>query len=178
MNELVFITLGSNIQPETNLPRAVAMLRQNDHFALRAVSRVYESPAINAAGGVNPDQPAFLNAAVLVENDYYPPVRLKYEVLRFIEQCLGRVRTADKFAPRPLDLDMALFGVLVRGGLVTLPDPDILTRAHVALPLADLAPDFVHPVTGQTLGAVAAAFAGAPGIRVRADFSLDHALGR
>ncbi|RPI97016.1 MAG: 2-amino-4-hydroxy-6-hydroxymethyldihydropteridine diphosphokinase, partial [Chloroflexi bacterium] len=105
----VLIALGSNIAPEANLTRAVWMLHQNHHLVVCAASRVYASAPVDAAGRINPDQPAFLNAAVLIETDYYSPFSLKYNVLRFIETCLGRIRTADKFAPRPIDLDIALY---------------------------------------------------------------------
>jgi 2-amino-4-hydroxy-6-hydroxymethyldihydropteridine diphosphokinase len=170
----VLITLGSNITPAANLNRAGWMLRQNHHLIVRAVSRVYESAPINAAGEITSDQGPFLNAAVLVETDYYSAFSLKYNVLRFIEKCLGRVRTADRFAPRPIDLDIALYGDrVIDDPRLTVPDPDILRRAHVALPLADLAPEVVHPVTGQTLAAIAAPFRAAAGIAVREDINLE-----
>ena len=170
----VFITLGSNIAPETNVRRAVFMLRQNHHLALCAASRVYESAPVNAAGMIAPDQPVFLNAALLIETDYYTAFSLKYNALRFIELCLGRVRVADKFAPRPIDLDIALYSdQVIDSPYITVPDPDILTRAHVALPLADLAPDFKHPITGQTLAAIAALFRAMGDIRARDDLVLN-----
>ncbi len=170
MSEPVFITLGSNIDPHKNLCRAVQMIGQK--FPIRAASRVYETAPIDAAGAVDPGQPAFLNAAVLITTDK-PPDEIKFKILRFLETMLGRVRTADKFAPRTIDLDIALYGDrVIEGPRLTLPDPDILTRAHVALPLADLAPDFRHPVTGQTLAAIAASFADAGGITVRDDLAL------
>ncbi len=170
----VFITLGSNIQPEANLRRAVQMITQNYHLALHAVSRVYESPAIDAAGQVAPGQDHFLNAAVLVESDgYFPPLALKYNMLRFIELCLGRERGPDKFAPRTIDLDIALYGdQVIDTPHITVPDPGILTRAFIALPLADLAPDLPHPVTGQTLADIAAPLAARAPITVRADLDL------
>lgn len=168
----VLITLGSNIEPERNLPRAVSMLRQNYHLRVRALSRVYESIPISATGGVALDQPPFLNAAALLESDgYYTLLALKFHVLRFIELLLGRRRSADKFAPRPIDLDLALYGDCVMSTPhLTLPDPDILTRAHVAVPLADVAPDWPHPLTGQRLAEIAAALATAADLRARDDF--------
>ncbi len=162
----VFITLGSNLSPERNLPWAAGLLR--DQVSVLRASRVFESTALGPDGELL-DQPAFLNAAVLVEiRKDTPPDVLKFRVLRAIEASMGRVRTADKYAPRPIDLDIALYGSAViddpaRG--VRLPDPEILTRAHIALPLADLDPQFVHPLTGGTLGEIATQFAGAPGIR-------------
>jgi 2-amino-4-hydroxy-6-hydroxymethyldihydropteridine diphosphokinase len=167
------ITLGSNIAPEHNLPRAVAMLRQNYHLQVRALSRVYESAPISATGTVAPDQPPFLNAAALLESDgYYGPLALKFHVLRFIELLLGRRRSADKFAPRPIDLDLALYGDCVMSTPhLTLPDPDILTRAHVAVPLADVAPDWRHPLTGQRLAEIAAVLTPTADLRPRDDFA-------
>lgn len=168
----VLITLGSNIDPERNLPRAVAMLRQNYHLQVRALSRVYESMPISATGAVAPDQPPFLNAAALLESDgYYTPLTLKFHVLRFIELLMGRRRSADKFAPRPIDLDLALYGDCVMSTpYLTLPDPDILTRAHVAVPLANVAPDWPHPLTGQRLAEIAAALAATADLRARDGF--------
>lgn len=169
----VFITLGSNIEPEQNLRRAVRMLAQNHHLTLCAVSRVYQTAPVGADGAIVLNQPLFLNAAVLVETDYYSAFRLKYDVLRFIETCLGRVRGADKFAPRPIDLDIALYDnrIIAQPHLI-VPDPNIARYAHLALPLADLAPDFRHPLTGQTLRALAAPFVGKASLSVRADVDL------
>jgi 2-amino-4-hydroxy-6-hydroxymethyldihydropteridine diphosphokinase len=164
----VLIILGSNIEPEHYLPRAVQLIAEAAD--LRGVSRVYESAPVNAAGVIAAGQGQFLNAAVLIET-VIPPADLKYTVLRTFETTLGRIRTGDKFAARTIDLDLALYGNLVLDD-PRLPDPDILTRAYIALPLADLAPDFRHPITGQTLAEIAARFANAPGITVRDDVSL------
>lgn len=168
----VFITLGSNIAPETNLVRAAERL--TGLLDVRAFSRVYETPPINRDGAIDADQDVFLNAAVLVDTAI-PIVALKFDLLRLVEAEMGRVRGLDKFLPRPIDLDIALYGDLVLQGdglPVTVPDPDILTRAHIALPLADLAPDYRHPVTGETLAAIAGRFANTTGIRVRHNLSL------
>jgi dihydroneopterin aldolase/2-amino-4-hydroxy-6-hydroxymethyldihydropteridine diphosphokinase len=139
-----FISLGSNIAPERHLPQAVQRLAER--CRLLATSPVYETKPVGKA-----DQPHFLNAAVLVETDL-SAFELKTQVLQPIEQELGRVRTADKNAPRTIDLDISLFGdqVLEVGGR-HIPDPEILEFPHIARPLADLAPQQVHPEAGQTL---------------------------
>ena len=84
------------------------------------------------------------------------------QLLRQIEAELGRVRSPDKFAPRPIDLDLAFYGDTVQtasaGDGQQLPDPDVLRFAHVAMPLAAVAPDWVHPLTGTTLASIAATF--------------------
>lgn len=150
---LAFIALGSNLSPEENLPRAVMALR--DVGEVLDVSPVYASPAIGWSGAVDESAPPFLNAAVLVETGYHPLVLRR--VLRGIEAEMGRVRSADKYAPRTIDLDLVLFGheVIDMDG-VTIPDPDIMKRVFVAQPLADLAPMYRHPLTGERLTEIAA----------------------
>ncbi len=144
----VFVALGSNIDPQRNLREAVWRLAQV--CDVRAVSPVYETAPIGKM-----DQPNFLNAAVLIETDLNPD-ELKAQVLQRIECELGRVRTADKNAPRPIDLDITLFGDrVVQVGQRQIPDPDLLRYAHIAVPVADLAPSFRHPETGQTLQTIA-----------------------
>lgn len=150
-----------------NLPRAIQGL--GDRFPLLGVSRIYQAEPVGA-----PDAPTFLNAAVAIETDL-APAELKFGHLRPLEAELGRVRTSDPNAPRTIDLDIALAGELVLtdpASGIEIPDPEILTRAHVALPLADLAPDAVHPVTGETLSEIAARFGAEPGIRVYEGLSL------
>jgi 2-amino-4-hydroxy-6-hydroxymethyldihydropteridine diphosphokinase len=161
----VFLTLGSNLDPERHLPEAVALLKER--VMLLRVSQVYRSTPLGPAGEVL-DQPPYLNAAALIELAAgTTPLEVKSTLLRPIETDLGRVRRADKYAARPIDIDIALFGDLVLDDpahRITIPDPEILTRAHVALPLADLAPETIHPVTGETLREIASRFADAPGI--------------
>src|SRR3990170_8813413 len=145
--ELAFIALGSNVDPERNLPRAVHRLAEIG--SLRAVSMVYQNPAIGPAGA-----PDFLNAAVLIEAEL--AAMEIHDRLRAIEAELGRVRTANKYAPRPIDLDLCLVGAqIVTTPELVLPDPDLLTRPHLAVTLGELAPDFRHPETGEKLRAIA-----------------------
>jgi len=148
---LILVAVGSNIDRELNLPLAFARLRRRPGIRLIAVSPNYESAAV---GALTP-QPAYYNAAVLIETDF-APADLKAALLD-IEQSLGRVRTADKFAPRPIDLDIALYGSAIfdLGGR-HIPDPDIARYPHLAVPLADLAPDWVHPEIGLSLRQIAA----------------------
>ncbi len=159
------ILLGSNIDPERHLPEAVRRL--GEQLRLVAVSRVWESDPVGAPG-----TPRFLNAAVLVETEL-PPRRLKFGLLRPLEERLGRRRGADRNAPRTLDLDLALYDdLVVEEPDLVLPDPEILTRPYVALPLADAAPGFRHPVAGDTLATIAGRLADRPGIRVCARLDL------
>lgn len=165
MSNRVFVALGSNIQPEDNLARAVALLAEA--CRLVAVSRVYETAPVGYT-----EQANFLNAAAHIETPL-DAATLKSSVLSGIENQLKRVRTANKNAPRTIDLDIALFNddILEINGR-QIPDPDSLHYGHIALPLADLAPDMLHPLTGERLANIAARFADQADIRVREDVTL------
>lgn len=142
------ISLGSNVDKEKNMPQAVALIRKR--CRLLAVSPVYETLPMGLR-----DQGNFFNAAVLVETERTPD-ELKQEVLDWLEDRLGRVRQTDKNAPRTIDADLTLYGDTVaeyRGHHI--PDPDLLRFAHVAVPVADLLPDGVHPETGEPLAELA-----------------------
>lgn len=161
---IVLLTLGSNIEPETNLLAALDAL--DARLGLAAVSPIYEADPVGAPG-----TPTFLNAAARTASRL-PPRRLKREVLRPIEAELGRVRGPDRNAPRTIDIDLALVGDLVLDDPdagIRLPDPDILRRAHVAIPLADVAPDVLHPTERETLRTLAARLAAPTGLRRRGD---------
>jgi 2-amino-4-hydroxy-6-hydroxymethyldihydropteridine diphosphokinase len=147
------IALGSNIDKAANLSRARVALSSHPAIDLLAVSPIHVTAAI-AADGSQSNQPVFYNAAARIATSL-DAARL-HEVLRSIEAQLGRERSADKFAPRPIDLDLAYFGsAAVTFDNKTIPDADVLRYAHVAVPLAAVAPTWVHPVTGQTLAAIA-----------------------
>lgn len=150
----VLIALGSNIDRERNLAAAIARLRAHPAIDVLAVSPVYTTAAIGSDGAES-GQPGFANAAVRIATTL-PAIELRHE-LRTIEAAMGRVRTADKFAPRPIDLDIVFYGaeVMELEGQ-HIPDRDLVRFAHIALPVADIAGEWVHPETGQTLAAIAA----------------------
>lgn len=120
------------------------------------------SPLYRTAPVGGPPQPDFLNA-VAVGRTSLAPLEL-LGVLQRIEADAGRTRAALRNGPRPLDLDLLLYGDLVLGlpGLV-LPHPRMASRRFVLAPLADLRPDLVVPGTGRTVSALLAA---APPARV------------
>jgi 2-amino-4-hydroxy-6-hydroxymethyldihydropteridine diphosphokinase len=144
----VFVALGSNIEPTRNIREAVRLLALR--CKLIAVSAVYQTKPVGKT-----DQPDFLNAAVLIETEL-GAAELKIQVLQEIERTLGRVRSADKNAPRTIDLDITLcnhevFDLEHRH----IPDPDLLRYPHIAVPISDLAPQYVHPESGETLKEIA-----------------------
>ncbi len=161
-----YLSLGSNIAPERNLPAAVQKLAEFGHIL--AVSSVWESPPVGFA-----DQPDYLNAAVLLETALSAR-ELRETAITSVETALGRVRTENKNAPRTIDIDIMLFNRdVLRVGRRRIPDPEVLERPFVAIPLAEIAPQYVHPETGETLAAIAARFAPeAAGMRRRADVVL------
>lgn len=140
----VYIAFGSSIDPEQNIPDALDLL--NARCAVLAVSRMYRSRALD-----RPGDPDFVNGVCEVRTAL-PPRALKYDILREIERRLGRVRTKDAYAPRTIDLDIALYrdAVIEEPGLA-VPDPDIASRPFLAVPLLELAPDLVLPGTGVRL---------------------------
>ncbi len=143
------ISLGSNIEREKNLPQAVKFLEQHPDVRVERVSSVYDTDAV----GPEP-QPRFSNAAVLVWTSLTPG-ELR-DALRQLEAEMGRVRSADKYAPRPIDLDLILYDDYVgKVGAAPLPDPDLVHYPHIAVPAAEIAPDWRHPVSGEPLAAIA-----------------------
>ena len=144
----VFVALGSNIEPTRNIGEAVRLLALR--CKLIAVSPVYQTKPVGKT-----DQPDFMNAAVLIETEL-GAAELKTQVLQEIERTLGRVRSADKNAPRTIDLDITLFNDEVFDlEHRHIPDPDLLRYPHIAVPISDLAPQYVHPESGETLKAIA-----------------------
>jgi 2-amino-4-hydroxy-6-hydroxymethyldihydropteridine diphosphokinase len=144
----VFVSFGSNIEPEKNVREAIRLLASR--CTLIAVSPVYQTKPVGTT-----DQPDFINGAALIETEL-GPAELKAQVLLEIEQALGRVRSADKNAARTIDLDITLFNRQVLDvGPHHIPDRDLLRYPHVAVPLSKLAPQYVHPESGKTLKEIA-----------------------
>jgi 2-amino-4-hydroxy-6-hydroxymethyldihydropteridine diphosphokinase len=149
-----FVGIGSNIEPERNIERAVALLRQ--HVRVKAISTFYRSQPIG-----RPEQASFLNGVVEVEAEREPRA-LKTEVLWRIEAELGRVRTADRYAARTMDLDLLIYGEMTADEPgFRLPDPDIRLRPFLAAGMCELAPDLVLPGDGRTMREVLATLADA-----------------
>lgn len=133
----VFVGAGSNADPERRLTFAVAELE--GRFGELRGSRVYRSAAAGDAPGAD-----YLNLAVAFETDL--PVDALREALRAIETAAGRTR-ADRSVCE-LDLDLLLYGALVDAGR-RMPRPGLFEHPFVIVPLAELAPELRHPVTGE-----------------------------
>ncbi|HUS91904.1 MAG TPA: 2-amino-4-hydroxy-6-hydroxymethyldihydropteridine diphosphokinase [Phycisphaerae bacterium] len=152
-----YVAVGSNVEPRQHIPAALDILRRR--VSISAVSTVYRSQAVGPDGRPRTDHPDFLNAVFELRADCGAR-ELKFGILRPIEQALGRVRTADRYAPRTIDLDVVLYGEeVIDEPLLRVPAPD-LARPFVAVPLLELAPNLVLPDTGEPLSCLGSA--GAP----------------
>lgn len=131
----MLISLGSNIEPEKNLPLALKMLAEG--ALILNTASIWQTPAIGSDG------PDYLNTAVLMES-HLPPDQLKVQLLSAIEGKLGRTRTSNKNADRTIDLDVLMFDGECR-------DEELWGQAHVAVPASELLPDCTNPQSGETL---------------------------
>jgi 2-amino-4-hydroxy-6-hydroxymethyldihydropteridine diphosphokinase len=140
-----YLSLGSNIEPEQHLLGAIAALRAR--FGDVKVSPAYRTAAIGFEGD------DFLNAAAIIDADLDPYALNDW--LHALEDAHGRDRNGPRFGPRPLDIDIVFYDDLTLDGPGHLQIPrDELKHAFVLKPLADLAPDYVHPRIGRTLAAL------------------------
>jgi 2-amino-4-hydroxy-6-hydroxymethyldihydropteridine diphosphokinase len=142
--ETVYLGLGANLgDRKQNLSRALDLLSQ--HVKIEKVSSVYETEPVGFE-----HQPLFLNAVCRVNTELKPERLLRQA--KQIESKLGRKSTFPN-APRLIDIDILFYDdrVLSTEDL-TVPHPRLAERAFVLVPLAEIAPDFVHPVSGKTIG--------------------------
>ena len=146
---LVHVAAGSNVRPIVNLRRALDVLVRR--FPDLRCSRAYRNTAVGFEGD------DFIN--LVAEFDTSLPVHDVLAILYEAEAACGRERNAPRWAPRSMDLDILLYGdhVCEVPGLV-LPRPDLLRRAYMLGPMAELAPDRIHPVAHATMKALWADF--------------------
>lgn len=139
MAHRAILLVGSNIFPWENIPACISRLAEHCHVL--SISTIWETPAVGSPG------PNFLNTALLVETNLAPE-ELKWQVIRPIEETMGRIRTGDKNAPRTIDIDIITWEDQVL-------DTHLWNRAHIALPVSSLAPHLVDPTSGETLEIIA-----------------------
>ena len=149
MKKLAAIALGSNLESrfgdrEANLWEAVERIR--DLGDVKAVSPAYDTEPVGYL-----DQPRFLNATLLLESSLEPAELMR--ALLEVERAMGRERVgAVVKGPRVIDLDLLLYGqAVVNTTELTLPHPEMMERRFVLEPLAEIAPEMVHPVLGLTV---------------------------
>lgn len=141
----VFLGLGSNVgQREKFLNQAAAELKKVRDTKVVWASSVYETGPVGKT-----DQPNFLNAAVEIETTLQP--KELFGEVKMIETRLGRT-TTEQWGPREIDVDILLYDGFVFGDEeVTVPHPEMERRKFVLIPLKEIAPELVHPVSGMTM---------------------------
>lgn len=138
----IYISIGSNIDAENNVRIAINALQK--HYGKLILSSVYESEAV----GFDGDNFLNLVAGLNTEEDVLTVIA----VLRQIEDENGRDRSGPRFSPRTVDLDLLLYDDLIlhEEGL-ELPRDEITKNAFVLLPLEEIAPQLIHPLSGKTM---------------------------
>jgi 2-amino-4-hydroxy-6-hydroxymethyldihydropteridine diphosphokinase len=140
-----FIGLGSNLgDREANIRQALQFLEQLPETTIVRGSSLYDTEPVGVS-----DQPNFLNGVVQIET-HLAPRQLLWNLM-LIERRLGRVRT-QKWGPRVIDLDLLLYGEeVVEEDDLQVPHPLMTKRSFVMVPLVEIEPLLVHPVTNQTM---------------------------
>jgi len=136
---LVHLNIGSNQNRRTNIRLAVEFLES--HFSDIVLSSLFESPSEGFKGN------DFYNVGVNITT--LKTTKEVVDILRDIENCLGRDRSLPKFSSRIIDLDLVLYGGIIDETL-NVPRKDILKYAFVLAPLAELNPEEIHPLEGTS----------------------------
>lgn len=136
MND-VYLLLGSNINPEKNIPQAIRSLKKSTLLEVKRISSTWRTKAVGS------DADDFLNLAVNIHTTCELDC-LKEMVIGEIEKQLGRVRTEDKNAPRTIDLDVIVFNHKIV-------DAEVFRLDHILLPMAELLPDLYSSKLNCTL---------------------------
>lgn len=139
MND-VYLLLGSNIEPEKNIPLALQSLKESGLLEVVSVSSVWQTRAVGSKAE------DFLNVAVNIRTTCELNC-LKQMVIGEIEKKLGRVRTPDKNAPRTIDLDVVVYNHLIL-------DKDVFNQDHIILPMAEIHPRLFSDEQKRTLGEI------------------------
>ncbi|MFQ5953746.1 MAG: 2-amino-4-hydroxy-6-hydroxymethyldihydropteridine diphosphokinase [Kiloniellales bacterium] len=155
----VFLGLGSNLgRREHHLRRALTAL--TERLEITATSPVYETRPMYVA-----EQPRFLNMVARAETEMAPRPLMAW--LKRLEAALGRT-PAVRFGPRAIDLDILFYDrVVIDTPGLKIPHPRLAERAFVLRPLVDLAPDWVHPVTGRRVEDMLAALGDCQGSSIK-----------
>lgn len=146
MAETVYILMGSNMgDREKNLSYALSKLELVSGLEIVATSAVYVSEAVQMKG----ENPSFMNQVVMAEYEFTPSALLTE--LEALEKNMGRTGKGQKL-PRLIDLDILLFGDrIVETENLSIPHRQLLNRPFAMVPLLEITPELVHPVTGTPI---------------------------
>jgi 2-amino-4-hydroxy-6-hydroxymethyldihydropteridine diphosphokinase len=167
-SSIVYISIGSNIEPEKNLQTAINMLRER--FEIMTISSVYQSPPFGYT-----EQPDFLDIVVKMKVAESP--ESVKTTLTAVEKRLGRNRASqeNKYGPLTLDMDILLWDEKsfdYGDKPWRVPDKGVTQYGAVAIPLAEIAADVLHPEEDIAIGEIAARFDKTSSIR-RADLKIE-----
>src|ERR1700761_1185729 len=139
----VYVAIGSNVDPEENISKAATELARV--FPGARFSSWYRNRAVGFEGD------DFINGVVGFETAL--TLREVVGHLHAVEGLCGRPRNAPRWAPRSMDLDVLLYdNVVCAEPSMTLPRPDLVKRPYMLGPLAEIAPEGVHPTAGGAPG--------------------------
>jgi len=165
----VYLGLGANLGERTDNMRA-ALVAMSRKVRVTAVSSLYETDP------VGPPQPMYYNAAAAIETELEPLELLAF--LKSIERELGREPGSERNTPRPIDIDILLYGELVLDDeQLSIPHPRLEERSFVLVPLAEIAGDLRHPKFDRTIAELVRDI-GSVGVRRVADVGWDGTVGR
>ncbi|UCC61342.1 MAG: 2-amino-4-hydroxy-6-hydroxymethyldihydropteridine diphosphokinase [Dehalococcoidia bacterium] len=154
---VVYLGLGSNLGDRmANLGYAIKRL--SEKVAIKEISSIYETEPFGYK-----DQPLFLNALLFGETELGPFGLLDF--VKDIEADLGR-EPSFRNAPRPVDIDILLYGdMIIQTSKLVIPHPGIADRAFILVPLGEIAPEIIHPVTGRKICGLLACVDGLEGVK-------------
>lgn len=136
-----FISIGSNIDKDIHIPSSIAALQKQ--FGKITLSSLYETEAVGFEGS------DFINLIVQFDSDL--EAKSVAKILRQIELEHGRTRDSRKYAARTLDLDLILYGdLIINDGRLQIPRDEIERYAFVLEPLAEIAADYLHPISKKS----------------------------
>lgn len=140
-----YISVGSNLGDRLGyIKKALCLLHAQKEIQLMQVSSCYETEPVGCT-----DQGKFINAAFSLQTACSPHALL--EILQGIESSLGRKRIM-RWGPRTVDLDILFYGnAVLHDRALTIPHPRLTERSFVLIPLAEIAPFLLHPLTGKTV---------------------------
>lgn len=144
---MIVIALGANLPSHAGSPRET-LLSSLDALTALGIRVTALSSFYSTKAWPDPGDPAFVNAVALLDTELAPPDLMSR--LHDVETSFGRKRSS-KNAPRPLDLDLIDYNGRVESGSPDLPHPRMRSRAFVLVPLAEVAPGWCHPVSGETV---------------------------